>query len=95
MFTHRPLARRALVVILLSIVLLIGIANVFPAKADNPPDDGRINKLPWINSYGAVAVYCIDQTGKPASTYQGQVSWYSAVRANACYLPATYRSTNP
>ncbi len=43
---------------------------VLPVSAQEP-DDGRINKVPWVNSYGAVAVYCVDQSGKPGLSFAG------------------------
>jgi hypothetical protein len=54
---------------LMGIVLLMAGAMA-PVMADSP-DDGRINKVPWANSFGAIAVYCVDQFDRPASSYAG------------------------
>jgi hypothetical protein len=62
-------APRILIIILTGIVLLEANA-MFPVRAGSP-DDGRINKLPWANSFGAVAVYCVDQFDRPAGSYVG------------------------
>ncbi len=54
-------------------LILVGVAYllaVSTAQAQQPAD-GRINKMPWINSYGAVAVYCVGQTGRPGVSFSG------------------------
>jgi hypothetical protein len=41
-----------------------------PAWADLPTD-GRVNLLPWVNSWGAVAVYCVPASGGPGNNLPG------------------------
>jgi hypothetical protein len=62
-------ATRILVIVVIGIVLLVANA-MLPVRAGSP-DDGRINQLPWANSFGAIAVYCVDQFDRPASSYAG------------------------
>jgi hypothetical protein len=60
---------RTLVIVVMGVMLLMATAMV-PVRAGSP-DDGRINKLPWVNSYGAIAVYCVDQYDRPSGSYVG------------------------
>jgi hypothetical protein len=52
-----------------SVLLLVGRAAT-PVHADNP-NDGRINRIPWVNSHGAIAVYCVDQFDRPGASFTG------------------------
>jgi hypothetical protein len=56
--------------LLVGALLLAAAGTGIPALADGPTD-GRVNLSPWVNSYGAVAVYCIDASGVPASSFSG------------------------
>jgi hypothetical protein len=55
-----------LIVLIFSLMTLA----ILPASAQEP-DDGRINKSPWVNSYGAIAVYCVDRLGRPGLSFAG------------------------
>jgi len=52
--------------LIVAVLTLIGLP-----KAALAADDGRIDVIPWVNGWGAVAVYCIDQTGHSARSYSG------------------------
>src|SRR2546430_1442313 len=41
-----------------------------PVRADDPTD-GRINVIPWVNSHGAVVVYCVDSAGRAGRSFTG------------------------
>jgi hypothetical protein len=56
----------AMGVVVITLTLIVGIQ----VQADEE-DDGRINKLPWVNSWGAVAVYCVDASGGPGPYLPG------------------------
>jgi hypothetical protein len=65
----RLISRKALVamgVVVITLTLILG----FRVQA-NQADDGRINKLPWVNSWGAVAAYCVDVSGGPDNNLPG------------------------
>jgi hypothetical protein len=62
-------ATRTLVIVVMGLVLLTANA-MLPVRAGSP-DDGRINKMPWVNSFGAIAVYCVDQYDRPSGSYVG------------------------
>src|SRR5205823_161981 len=64
---HFP--RVALLIIAVSAFVLVLLMTV-PAKADLPTD-GRVNLLPWVNSWGAVAVYCVPPSGGPGNNLPG------------------------
>jgi hypothetical protein len=64
------LSKKVFFVLVFSIAFLVG-RIVGPVQADDTIDDGRINGLPWVNSFGAVAVYCVDQRGVPARSITG------------------------
>ncbi len=66
---HRFSATSVLVMVLIAITLLISRATM--AVLAQEPTDGRINKVPWVNSYGAVAVYCVDQSGHAGGSFTG------------------------
>jgi len=57
-------------VIISFVILSLTALAILPASAQEP-DDGRINKVPWVNSYGAIAVYCVDRLGKPGISFAG------------------------
>jgi hypothetical protein len=54
---HRQLSTRSILVIVVVVIVLLAMRLASPVRADDP-SDGRINLLPWVNSHGAVAVYC-------------------------------------
>ena len=56
---------------LIGIVLAIVGLTLWAILPVYAQDDGRINKTPWVNSYGAIAVYCVDQSGKPGLSFAG------------------------
>ena len=51
---------------------LITSLSIAPAKAQDPTD-GRINRVPWVNGHGAVAVYCVDANGGNGSFTGGGI----------------------
>jgi hypothetical protein len=55
------------------VALLLAGTSMTQVRADDVSnrDDGRINQLPWVNSFGAIAVYCVDATNHPASSFTG------------------------
>ncbi len=57
----RRISFRALVVLGAAVMILTLIEGLQVQAGQ--ADDGRINKLPWVNSWGAVAVYCVDASG--------------------------------
>jgi hypothetical protein len=61
---------RNMLVLVVIIVLLLVIQVAGPVKADEP-NDGRINRIPWVNSHGAFAVYCVDQFDHPGASFTG------------------------
>jgi hypothetical protein len=65
------ISRKALIAALLSLVLLLTTVNLNTLHAQDPNNDGRINTTPWVNSFGAVAVYCLDANAKPGGSYSG------------------------
>jgi hypothetical protein len=93
--------------LLFKIWLIVAICTlaawaVLPANAQEP-DDGRINKVPWVNSWGAVAVYCVDGSGQPGGTFAGggikilnsggrQVFFAPAATVNAAIARANQRN---
>ena len=60
---------KALVIVVIGLMLM-GLGAAVPAHASDVTD-GRINGLPWVNSFGAVAVYCVDQFDKPGGSFTG------------------------
>jgi hypothetical protein len=60
---------------MLIFLLLVGTAA--PATADSAYD-GRINIIPWVNSWGAIAVYCVDANGGHASYTGGYIQVLTA-----------------
>ncbi len=64
--------RPVIVLAIVAAVLLLGAFSATPARADLPTD-GRINIMPWVNSWGAVAVYCVDQNGGHGSYHLGGI----------------------
>jgi hypothetical protein len=61
--------RNILIVIALGI-LALALMITIPARADLPTD-GRVNLLPWVNSWGAVAVYCVPPSGGTGNNLPG------------------------
>jgi hypothetical protein len=59
------------------VMFLVLSSAAIPAKADFPTD-GRINLMPWVNSWGAVAVYCVDQFGGHSSYTGGYIQVLNA-----------------
>jgi LysM repeat protein len=60
------------------VLLIPGVANAAPISikitpgANNRPPasgDGRINLVPWVNSFGAIAVYCVDEFDMPGGAF--------------------------
>ncbi len=93
MNTQQRLPRKALLTgLLVMLALTTGLLTHTPAHADGPTD-GRVNSGVWANSYGAVAVYCVDATGTPGTSFAGGISvlnatgtvvlWASASQINA------------
>jgi hypothetical protein len=68
---------RMLIFIVVALVFLLPMLATTPARAD-VPTDGRINLIPWVNSWGAVAVYCVDQNGGHGSYTGGRIEVRSA-----------------
>ncbi len=66
---YRP-SNHVLLVVVVLLAFLLANSYALPAKADEPTD-GRINLIPWVNSWGAVAVYCVDQFGHAGGSYTG------------------------
>ncbi len=56
--------------LLVGALLLTATGTGIPALAHGPTD-GRVNLSPWVNSYGAVVVYCADASGVPGSGFSG------------------------
>jgi hypothetical protein len=70
MLNRQSVSRRMVILLSLGLALLLGSYN--SASAQNPGNDGRINQnTPWVNSFGAVAVYCLDANAKAGGTYNG------------------------
>ncbi len=65
----KPIPRLALIVVAISAFVLVMLMSA-PARADLP-NDGRVNLLPWVNSWGAVAVYCVPPSGGPDNNLPG------------------------
>jgi hypothetical protein len=63
---------RLLIFAVVALVFLLPLLATAPARADTPTD-GRINLIPWVNSWGAVAVYCVDQNGGHGSYTGGRI----------------------
>jgi hypothetical protein len=63
---------KMLVFVVIGLVFLLPLLATAPARADTPTD-GRINLIPWVNSWGAVAVYCVDQNGGHGSYTGGRI----------------------
>jgi hypothetical protein len=63
---------RLLIFFVVGLVFLLPLLATAPARADTPTD-GRINLIPWVNSWGAVAVYCVDQNGGHGSYTGGRI----------------------
>ena len=73
MYSQYAFSRKVLIFILIALILLVGKVTVpDPVKAATP-SDGRINLIPWVNSWGAVAVYCIDKNGATTSFTGGGI----------------------
>ncbi len=68
--TNRIISRNTLVVVAISVVAL-ALLLLIPTQAQELPNDGRVNLLPWVNGWGAVAVYCVPPSGGPAKTLPG------------------------
>jgi hypothetical protein len=64
---HFP--RVALLIVVVSAFVFV-LLTTAPARADLPTD-GRVNLLPWVNSWGAVAVYCVPASGGPGNNLPG------------------------
>jgi LysM repeat protein len=45
--------------------------RITPGANNRPPSsgDGRINLIPWVNSFGAIAVYCVDEFDMPGGAF--------------------------
>src|SRR2546430_6476738 len=56
---------------LLLVALIIGILLVISAAIPVRAGDNRINPPPWVNSFGAIAVYCVDASGKAGGSFAG------------------------
>ena len=69
---------RMMIFAVVALVFLLPMLATTPAKAD-VPTDGRINLIPWVNSWGAVAVYCVDQNGGHSSYTGGRIEVRSAI----------------
>lgn len=70
MLKHKQFRRWCALFAVLS-VFFLGSAALVGVKAGSPEDDGWINKLPWVNSFGAIAVYCVDQNDHPGDNFTG------------------------
>src|SRR5436305_3859372 len=73
MHMSRQLPRHVFVFVLIIVTLLVGSAAIghpAPAMAASPTD-GRINLIPWVNSWGAIAVYCVDKFDHPGDNFTG------------------------
>lgn len=63
------------VLLIPGVVNTVSVAPVFikitPGANNRPPStgDGRINLVPWVNSFGAVAVYCVDEFDVPGGAF--------------------------
>ena len=66
---RKLIPRSALIVFAVSAFVLVLLISG-PARAELPTD-GRVNLLPWVNSWGAVAVYCVPPSGGPGNNLPG------------------------
>lgn len=86
--------KQRLLVISLSFAIVASMV-MFAVTAINPANaggtnDGRINAdIPWVNSFGAVAVYCVDAYGHAAGTYAngGGILVWSSNGQRVLYAP--------
>jgi hypothetical protein len=70
MFTSRTFSRKVLIFIFIAVLLLVSrVTMPDPVSAS----DGRINLIPWVNGHGAVAVYCVNQSGGTTSFTGGGI----------------------
>lgn len=70
MAARRAVSRGLWSGVLLSLVLIL--ASVVNVQAQGGgSNDGRINQTPWVNGFGAVAVYCLDENGHPGGSFSG------------------------
>src|SRR5258708_2793732 len=60
---------KPLVFLSIAFAFMMGSFVAKPAKADG--SDGRINLIPWGNSLGFIAVYCVDQFDHPEASFTG------------------------
>ncbi len=65
----KRIPRSALIVVAVSALVLVMVIG--SAARAELPTDGRVNLLPWVNSWGAVAVYCVPPTGGPGNNLPG------------------------
>src|SRR4051812_30408854 len=54
---------------LMAVLLMAG--TLTPTHAAPSAADGRINMIPWVNSWGAIAVYCVNQFDQPGDNFTG------------------------
>src|SRR5258706_11658632 len=71
MLNMQAISCKVVVIVSLCLALLLSSMGTISVNAQNPGNDGRINQTTWVNSFGAVAVYCLDALAKPGGTYNG------------------------
>ena len=81
------ISRKALIFVFVVLILLVSrVVTPVPVSAAIPAD-GRINLIPWVNSWGAVAAYCVDHNGGSASFTGGGIKLLSGSGQQLFFAP--------
>src|SRR5215213_9121864 len=67
----RRLPSVMLLVVTLAILFVVFAGGALMPVRAGDPGDNRINRSPWVNSFGAIAVYCVDASGKAGGSFAG------------------------